>query len=255
MWWTPSGERALQGPEWELFREGLDVSWDWVEESMNDPDLFPFDVEAFDSLQPTQRLALLALVGNALKDESLPHPELNAHTEATVAAIFSCIATQVAMEIDLKSEEDPPEVRTLTRKLVLAAFAQATDQDAAELQNVSYETSDARSRRLPPPVEGEEDDDTEAWIAPAADSDDMDKWMYLLDYLANRILWEDGDYEIGDAFMDADPGESRLKMEMLGIADDYYTAIAPDPLEEELVSIRQQLRTLCNRPEAKDCRH
>jgi hypothetical protein len=62
MWWTPNGERALKGAEWELFREGLDMSWDWVEESMNDLDLFPFDVEAFDRLELVQRLALLALV-------------------------------------------------------------------------------------------------------------------------------------------------------------------------------------------------
>ena len=70
MWWTSQGERALSGAEWELFREGLDMSWDWVEESMNDPDLYTFDVDAFDRLLPVQRLALLAHVGTALRDES-----------------------------------------------------------------------------------------------------------------------------------------------------------------------------------------
>jgi hypothetical protein len=106
MWWTPDGDRALQGAEWDLFRAGLDLSWDWVEQSMDDPDLFFFEVEAFDNLQPSQRLALLALVGNALKDECQPHPELTAHTEATIAAIFSRITTEVALEIDMASANE-----------------------------------------------------------------------------------------------------------------------------------------------------
>jgi hypothetical protein len=37
------------------------MSWDWVEESINDPDVFTFDVEAFDSLDPVQGPALFTL--------------------------------------------------------------------------------------------------------------------------------------------------------------------------------------------------
>jgi hypothetical protein len=88
MWWTPKGERVLRGAERDLFREGLDGTWNLVEESMDDPNLLSSGVEAFDRLQPNQKLALLALVGNALKDEAEPRPEHTAHTEATVAAIF-----------------------------------------------------------------------------------------------------------------------------------------------------------------------
>jgi hypothetical protein len=36
MWWTPKGERALRGVEWELFRDGLDQNWDSVEASIKD---------------------------------------------------------------------------------------------------------------------------------------------------------------------------------------------------------------------------
>jgi hypothetical protein len=46
----------MKGAEWELFREGLSALWDWVEAS--------FD------LQPSQKLAMLALVGQAMRDDT-----------------------------------------------------------------------------------------------------------------------------------------------------------------------------------------
>jgi hypothetical protein len=247
MWWTPQGERALKGAEWELFREGLDMSWDWVEESMDDPDLFTFDVEAFDRLQPVQRLALLELVGTALRDESSPHPALTAHNEASVAAIFSNITTQVAMEIDLAPEDGTFEERTSTRRLVLAAYHEVAAQEAASRQKEADETEDSRSPVSPPTTGEEEESDTEVWSPPAADSVDMEEWTFVIDHMANQILWEDGDFEMGDDFMDADPVESRLRKEMMGIADDYYTAIAPDPTDKDLEAIREQLRKLTGR--------
>jgi hypothetical protein len=255
MWWTPSGERALKGAEWELFRLGLDLSWDLVEASQLDQESDAFGVKAFDRLQPSQRLALLAQVGSALKDESLPHPELTAHTEAAVAVIFGQIAALVAMEIDLTSEEDPLDRRTSTRKLVLAAYREIEEQDAATERNAPHQPVETRSCESPMTVREDDDDDDDCLLRPpAVDSNDHAEWECLVDYLANRILWEDRDYEMGDEFMDADPGESRLKMEIMGIADDYYTAIAPDPTEVELVSIRQQLRTLCIQPESENSR-
>ena len=68
---------------------------------MDEPERFSSGVEAFDRLQPNQKLALLALVGDALKDEAEPRPELTAHTEATVAAIFHHIVDQVVFEIEM----------------------------------------------------------------------------------------------------------------------------------------------------------
>jgi hypothetical protein len=59
-----------------------------------------------------------------------------------------------------------------------------------------------------------------------------------------------GASEMGDDFMDVDPRVGQARMARMGIADEYYTAIAPDPTEEELVAIRQQLRRLCGRPES-----
>jgi hypothetical protein len=248
---TSQGERSLKGAEWELFREGLDLSWGWVEESINEPDLFEFGVRAFDELQPSQRVAMLAFVGTALNDETVPHPVLTAHNEATIAAVFNNLLTQVAMEIDAASEGEASEGPTAIRKLVLAAYKEAAEQDSAETSITCEDTETTHSIPTAPTVDDKDDDDP-VWIAPDVDCDDLGAWEDLLDCLANRILWDDGDYEMGADFMDEDPRESRVKMEFMGIEEDYYTAIAPDPTEKELATMREQLRRLCHRPKPRN---
>src|SRR3954464_4615406 len=133
MWWTPLGERVLRGAEWELFRDGLAMVRDLVEESKSsdDPEIGSVGVEAFDQLQAHQKLALLALVGKALKDEGEPMPELTAHTEATVAAVYAHILAMIVMEIEspLASGpgdgwDDPEDIGDAFswRRLALAAY-------------------------------------------------------------------------------------------------------------------------------------
>jgi hypothetical protein len=249
MWWTPRGERVLRGAEWDLFREGLDGIWGLVEQSMDDPELFSSGVEAFDRLQPNQKLALLALVGNALKDEAEPRPELTAHTEATVAAIFHHIVDQVVLEIEMVAELGVYEEATLWRQLVLAAYREAEEGDGIEEQIESRSRGD--SLRGFPSTDGdrEDADNDELWVPPSVGSDHVDDWEFLIDCLANRILWE-GDYEMSGVFLDADPTESGMQMDLMGIAEDYYTAIAPDPTDQQLELIRRRLRWLCGRPES-----
>ena len=251
MWWAPHGERVLRGAEWELFREGLETLWDWVEESSGDPDIFDSGIEAFDRLQIGQKLALLALVGRALSDEGMPHPDLTVNTEAVVAAIFRQIASEVPMEIDQSGDPEwvasleSPEELTHWRRLVLAAHREAELQDEAE----ALANSEGAGRYKPDDLP---DDEDEPWSPPDVTSEDAEEWEFLVDCLANRILWEDGDYEAGDDFLDADPTEGRARMAMLGIADDYYTDIAPDPTDEQLEPVRRTLRSLCGRPEPKE---
>ncbi len=145
MWWTPHGKRVLGGAEWELFREGLETLWDWVEDSADDPDISDTGTIAFDRLQMGQKLALLASVGTALSDEGVPDPDLTVNTESAVAAVFRQIASEVEQEIDLSCDPewlanlDSPEEATYWRRLVLAAYREAMLQDEAEAL--------ARSRR------------------------------------------------------------------------------------------------------------
>jgi hypothetical protein len=65
--------------------------------------------------------------------------------------------------------------------------------------------------------ENEDDEDAYDWSAPPADSVNMEKWEFVLGFLANRILWDDGDYDIKDDFVDDNPRLSRAKMELMGI--------------------------------------
>ena len=79
----------------------------------------------------------------------------------------------------------------------------------------------------------------------------MEDWQFLLDFLANQILWDDGDYENADDFVDKDPRARAALKEMMGIDQDYFTAVAPDPTDTELAAIRKQLRKLCRRRKPK----
>ncbi|SIN69369.1 hypothetical protein SAMN05444166_0170 [Singulisphaera sp. GP187] len=220
MWRTQRGVRALRIAEWELFREGIDTLWDSIEESFDSPGDFTTGVEVFDRLQPNQQLAMLVLVGQALRDKDLPAPDLTATTEGTVAAVFEHLRNEVAMEIDLEDDikRDQPESAdevTLLRRRILAACRECRGFGGAR-----------------PPAETSRKGET---------------WESLLETLASRILWDDGDYDMAADFIDEEPEERRAKMALMGIAPDYFVDIAPDPTDEELETIRADLRELTGR--------
>src|SRR4051794_33363210 len=248
MWWTPVGERVLRGAEWELFRDGLSMVRDLVEESKptDDPEIGLVGVGAFDQLQPNQKLALLALVGKALKDEGEPMPELTAHTESAVAAVYAHILAMIVMEIESPPEsgkvdggDDPEDIEDAFawRRLALAAYLEA---DGEPKENGT--ATDEGDGRIP----GDREEDDAPWSPPEISSGDVEEWEFLVgECLANRILWADGDHEGGPGFLDADPAVSRYCRDELGIAEDYYTAIAPDPTDEPLDSVRRTLHEVC----------
>jgi hypothetical protein len=220
VWRTCDGERVLQGAEWELFRVGLDEVWDYVEDSFDD-DCFHFGIAAFDDLQPGQKLALLAQVGQALHDEAVPPPPLTAHAEATIAAVYVHIRQSVELEIDEHDDVDPEEFAFHWRRLVLSAYRDTST------------TGDD-----PPPGES---------------CDDISEWDLLIDCLSERILWDD-DYMTANHFLDAAPEAGHAEMEALGIADDYYVALASDRRDEELEAVRRALREVTGRrvPEGQE---
>jgi len=253
MWWTPLGQRVLRGAEWELFRAGFSMFCDMVQESKSsdDPELCFVGVEAFDQLQPNQKLALLALVGKALKDQDEPMPELTAHTEAAVAAVYAHISAMIVMEIEYPPtsekvdgwddplDDDPLDIDDAFawRRLALAAYL---DDDAEP--EAAGEATIAGDDRVPE----NSDEDDGLWSPPEVSSNEVDEWEFLVvELLANRILWADGDHESGSLYMDAAPAASRYLMTELGIAENYYTAVAPDPTDEQLESVRRTLRDVC----------
>jgi hypothetical protein len=214
MWRTPLGERVLRGAEWNLFRKGLSTLWDFVEDSSFDPDICFTEVGVFDRLEPAQKLGMLALVGTSLHDTDVPCPELSALSEGTFAAVYSAIRLLIETEDDegvsCQSDEAPS-----VRELVLLAARKT--RSSVELPGIS--------------------------------SNAMNIWDCVLDSLMDRVLWGDRDFEAEELFLDSGPETTRFVKEQLGIADEYFIGVAPDPDSTQLDLIRESLRRLCNRPQ------
>ena len=181
MWWTPRGERVLTGSEWELFRVGLSTAWDRIEDSQDDPDLFMTGLEAYDTLGPNQKLALLALVGKALKSEDEPSPNLTAHVEGTVAAVFRHIASEAASEIDMAPDLEPGEDTMFFRRLVLAADQKTGSQDDTD---VSGETATLNVHE----DQTDDEDDSTHWSPPNVSSKETEDWEFLVDSVVPKFL-------------------------------------------------------------------
>jgi hypothetical protein len=221
MWWTTEGERVLRGAEWAVFRLALSCLWDETEASGEEEEYGTTGVAVFDQLRRSDRLALLAQVARGLHDEDAPCPDVTALTEGTIAAIFAHLRYLLEVEVEAEAAESggstsPGEDRAQrTRHLVLAAL---------------HEVNPDRDLPLP-------------------DSDDVAEWGDQIGFLMDRIL-DDRDYLAVSLFLDSDPVLGRDLKHRLGIADDYYAAIPPDPAPGELEVARDHLRRICGRPQA-----
>jgi hypothetical protein len=206
MWWTPDGERVLRGPEAALFREALGVLTDFVRDDEKG-DLCQSGISAFDSLQRSQKLAVLAEVGTALLCEEEPRPTLTAVREATVAVVYELVRDMVQLEID-----DPQTAggRPSWRELVLGACHQRLVEEDS---------------------------------LPSQECADLEEWDILIQCLADDVLWDE-DWEDVEDHLDADPETSRAAKKSLGIDKDYYVDVPPDPSDEELEEIINTLHEL-----------
>jgi hypothetical protein len=88
--------------------------------------------------------------------------------------------------------------------------------------------------------------DNEVWNAlcaelPEATCREIRRWEGLVDSLADAILW-DRDFEMAESFLDVDPGVSHHRRRLLGIDDDYFTTVAPDPRPGEVCELISKTR-------------
>jgi hypothetical protein len=211
MWNTEEGVRALKGAEWDLFRLGIELVWDDIEQADEE---FPIgtSVAVFDSLVSGQQLALLYVVGQALSDDSIEAPVLTAHNEGTVAAVFGVLRQYV--EIECGHDE-----ATTFRASILKAYIECEGDEPAE-----------------------PDDDP----LPGPGCKDVGEWHSLLEGLEGRILWDD-DFEMGHLYLDTPPPLASKLMKDIGIPRDYFMAIPPDPSEAEVEKVRKGLKLLVER--------
>ena len=65
----------------------------------------------------------------------------------------------------------------------------------------------------------------------------------LVDYLADAVLWDE-DWKEADQHLDVDPAAGRVMKKLLGIDQDYYVSVPPDPPDEEMKGVWAALRGL-----------
>ncbi|MFK8115153.1 MAG: hypothetical protein AB8B91_23325 [Rubripirellula sp.] len=215
MWHTSQGDRTLQGSEAVLVCNAIDTMIDALMlhaevdadedfEEAGNPEC-ESGIDVYDAFTASQRIGLLHEVAQHLLTETPQPVPLTAALEATVAAVFVEVRDQVAIETSLYGAQlelgDPPT----WRQMVLDAVRCVCGDDASD-------------------------------SLPAANGTDPKQWDLLVDQLTDVILW-DRDFEMADTFMDIDPGVSQHRRQLLGIGDDYFTSVAPDPRPEEVFEL------------------
>jgi hypothetical protein len=148
----------------------------------------------FDELQRSQKLVVLYNSARGLLDPSEPTPKLTAFIESAVASVYEHAKDQVCQEID---DAGISGEASFWRKLILDAVREQVAPDQLPLDT----------------------------------NRDKEMWTMLVECLAGCVLW-DNDYELQES-LDLPPEESRRFRAALGMAEDYYTDVPPDPADEQ----------------------
>ena len=154
-----------------------------------------FGVPLFDEMQRGQKLTALYRVARALLQPAEPPPELTAFIEATVAVVYRHALEMVVQEVE---EPEFAGHNPSWRKLICAVARQDDGID-----------------EVPPETSTNKED-----------------WELMIECLEGKVLW-DADFEIQDP-LDADPDTSHNLKRVMGISDNYYTAVAHDPPDDQL---------------------
>ena len=229
MWHTSRGDRTLRGDEAALVRMAIESMIDDLlifldQEAENQQlgaDVFVSSesgVTVYDVLTVSQRIAVLHDVAKYLLTDTDQVLSLSAELEAAVAAIFVEIRDNVAIEIDFPTIDR--DRKPSWRSLVSAAY-----------RSLFLETTNGMSDRAT-------DEDL-----PLPSDPDLHRWEFLIEALSDAILW-DRDFEMADSFLDDDPRVSQNRRRLLGIDDDYFTSITPDPDGEDVYRIVSRTREI-----------
>lgn len=217
MWILSDYERVLSKEEWVCLRIGLATLRDYI---ADDPDgLYGFSmtgVQVFDRLSAPQKLAILAETCEAMTSPSIAAPKLTAVNEGAVAALLQSFWNQLVVELDMCDDFDDDDYPVLEcRRALLDAF------------------------------EGEEDPDTLDML-PHVDESDSEMWHDLFTLFESRFL-DDTDYEMA-ALLDAPAEKAEEVKALLGIDDEYFVSVAPDPTDRQMHKVNQKLAKLLDLP-------
>jgi hypothetical protein len=215
MWILDGEDRVLTNEEWDCIRIGLESLRDYIQD---DPDgEFGFamtGVQVFDRLTATQKLAILADTCEAMTSENVAAPKLTAVNESTVAALLQSFWNQLVIELDMcEGIDDHPFLEC--RRALLTAFEDEDDPDTLALMPEEHET-------------------------------DSEMWHDLFSLFESRFL-VDTDYEMA-ALLDAPIEKAEELKAIMGIDDEYFVSIAPDPTERQMHKVNQKLAKLLDLP-------
>ncbi len=139
--------------------------------------------------------------------------------EGTVAAVYQNLLDNNLMEVDEDNEMQVDQsFRYYWRSLIMAAVKEAE-----------------KAEDVPPDPD---------WN-PTIESNAMSDWDVLVECLENRILWDDADWDLEEEIADSPPELAQHQKEFLGITDEYFLAVAPDPPENEIPQLIDDIRKLC----------
>lgn len=238
MWHTSRGDRTLDGDEAVLVSRAIEVMVgallvhvdDELEDTAADCES---GIAVYDCCTPAQRIGLLHDVARYLLTDTERALPLSALVEGTVAAIFVEIRDQIAIEIGFDAEP-AGEGRS--------ASGRFCDVEGAGQPSHRWRQMVLSAHRLVFPFREQEERDA-ALAGFDASSQDLRQWEILVDELCDSILW-DRDFEMADGFLDIDPGVSRQRRRLLGIDDDYFMRLAPDPRPEEAYRLASRTREI-----------
>lgn len=239
MWNTRLGKRTLRGAEADLVSAAIAKAVEELRLAIEHASFHAdaalaceFGVPVFDDLTAGQQLAMFHQVGTYLLRPTEAVLPLTAVSESTVAALFELVRDMLTEELEAEAalarehaeanpelDADPTEDLFRWRSLVWTAYLASQSQ-----QEVA--------------------DDLEMGIVPTGITDEeVDCWYNLVDWLADDILW-DRDFELADCFLDSAPEKARLNRTLLGIEGEYFSAIAPDPLPEQIPQLLSESEQL-----------
>lgn len=210
-WDTPGGNRVMKGAEAELVESALTRLYDELRESYDEEtgETFEYGVALFDRLSYPSKMALLAEVGQALLRRT-KCPEITAYRQAAIATIYAVIEDSVVTEAGFADDDDDDRImpKDYCRSRVIAALTY--------LEGVTPDT----------PGPGE-----------------LHEWAILVGAMEERVL-HDMDYASVEMHLDLVPEHAAELKGIMGIAEDFYTAPAPDPTEAELKKALRDLKRL-----------
>lgn len=243
-WRTPDGNRWLEDAEAIVVREAVVALVQRIKDNIDRTEneaTWRFEIDLFDSLTPTQQLALTKTIAEHLLTETPTLLELNATHEAGVFAIYRTLALELEAEIhsefaghdfaghnfasEFESEPSDSQPGRIAhwRKLALAAYDECYPEDADEEYDTGFDC---------------------VWMTPQSVwSTSVLQWEVVAEGLADRILW-DRDFEMASEFLDLDPTKAAVVKRAMGISSDYFVGVAPDVKLEEVPRVLRSIGRL-----------